>query len=756
MIETKTARFRAILAIIIWAVPAFAQTRGVGNGNVSPPVILDYEAARLTRVVSAIRVTGKMSVDGHLEEPEWGQVAPAADFTTLLPRPGDPSRERTEVRFLYDDDNLYVGFICFDSQPDKNVVVLRREFGSRESDGVSVTIDALHDRRSGFQFGTNPAGAKRDSQISNNSQFNDDWEGVWDVKTSINDEGWIAEFVIPFKTLRFTQPLAEEWGVNMSRFIVRLNEQSFWSPLPPRYNMTRMSQAGTLKGIEGVHPGRNLKIRPFVTGGITQSRGADGQIQTLRSATRFKDYDGGVDAKYGLTPSLTLDATYRTDFAQVEVDQQQVNLTRFNLFFPEKRDFFLENAGTFNFGVPGGFGAGNSNLVPFFSRTIGLSGGTPVPIVGGARVSGKAGKYDMGFLAMKTESLNTGTRFVPANNYLVSRIKRTFSTSSWIGSLVTNRDSTIPGDYNRVYGTDAHFQFYDKLEFDSYLLKSNTPGKSGKDQARRFQTAWRADEFVASAEYDAVQTNFNPEMGFIRRKDNTQYSSEVSWEPRLKKSRTIRNLIFSTSTDYYEGGLGKVETRIESGTLGIQLQNGGNFSFIVNENFDRLVSTFLIRSTRQGNPSDLPILPGDYKYRDYSLKVTSSQRNKITGNGTFTSGEFWNGRRKSFVGTLNWRPNYRLNINLNSTYNRVTLPNGAFRTTLLGTRVLYGFSPRVFLNGFFQYNTDTHQFTSNIRFNVIHHPLSDLYIVYNDSRDARDGSLVERAFIVKFTNLFNF
>jgi len=755
MIDMKLRHSCVILAAILWAVPAFPQSRGAGNGNASVPVTMDYEAARLARTVSAIRVTGKMSVDGYLEEPEWKQVAPATDFTTLLPRPGEPSLERTEVRFLYDDDNLYIGFTCFDSEPNKNVVVLRRDFTSQESDGVSITIDTLHDRRSGFQFGSNPAGAKRDSQISNNSQFNNDWDGVWDVKTSISNEGWIAEFVIPFKTLRFTQPVAEEWGVNMSRFVVRRNEQSFWSPLPPRYNMTRMSQAGTLKGIEGVHPGRNLKIRPFVTGGITQTRGADGQIQKLRSATKFKDYDGGVDAKYGLTPSLTLDATYRTDFAQVEVDQQQVNLTRFNLFFPEKRDFFLENAGTFNFGVPSG-GAGSSNLVPFFSRTIGLSGGTPVPIVGGARVSGKVGKYDMGFLAMKTESLIAGSRSIPANSYLVSRVKRTFSTSSWIGGIVTNRDSTVPGDYNRVYGTDAHFQFYDKLEFDSYVLKSETPGKSGKDQARRFQTAWRDDEFSASAEYDAVQTNFNPEMGFIRRKDNTQYSTDLSWEPRLRKSRTIRNLIFNTAADYYAGGAGKVETRTQGVTLGMQLQNGGNLSFTANDNFDRLVSSFLIRSTRQGNPSDLPILPGDYKYRDYSVKLTSSQRRKITGNGTFTQGEFWNGRRKSIVGTLNWRPNYRLNINLNSTYNRVNLPNGAFRTSLAGARVLYGFSPRIFLNGFFQYNTDTHQFNSNIRFNVIHHPLSDLYIVYNDTRDVRSGSLVERAFIVKFTNLFNF
>ncbi len=223
MIATQRARLCVLL--VICALPAFPQTRGTRSGNASSTAAMDYEAERVARVVSAIRVNGKMSVDGHLEEPEWTQVAPATDFTTLLPRPGEPSVERTEVRFLYDDDNLYVGFTCFDSQPDKNVVVLRRDFTSQESDGVSITIDALHDRRSGFQFGANPAGAKRDSQITNNSQFNNDWDGVWDVKTSVNDEGWIAEFVIPFKTLRFTQPPAEEWGVNMSRFIVRLNSR---------------------------------------------------------------------------------------------------------------------------------------------------------------------------------------------------------------------------------------------------------------------------------------------------------------------------------------------------------------------------------------------------------------------------------------------------------------------------------------------------------------------------------------------------
>jgi hypothetical protein len=726
--------FRFIVGLcLISAISAFAQDNGLA------PVAIDYDAIRLERVVKAVRTTEKITLDGHLEEPVWQLAIPATDFITTLPRPAEPASARTEVRFVYDDDNLYVGFICFDSDPSDNVVVLREDFASQESDGVSMILDSLHDRRSGFQFGTNPAGAKRDSQITNNGQFNNDWDSVWDVKVSTNDEGWTAEFMIPFKTLRFSQSPTQEWGVNLSRFIVRRNEQSFWSPIPIRYSMSRISQAGTLTGLEGIHQGRNLRVKPFAIAGITQVRGR----------STLKDYDGGVDAKYSLTPSLTLDTTYRTDFAQVEVDQQQVNLTRFNLFFPEKRDFFLETAGTFAFGGGAPQFAGNVNLVPFFSRSIGLSGGTPIPIVGGARVTGKAGRFDTGFLTMKTERSTDGVRSIPSNNYLVGRIKRNFSTSSWIGGLVTNRDSTTAGDYNRVYGADAHFQFYNRLEFDSYLLRSDTPGKSGKDQARRFATAWRDDELVVNAEYNAVQTNFNPEMGFIRRKDNTNYSGDFSWLPRLRKSKTVRNLIFTTNMDYFESGNGKVETRTQGVTFGTQLQNSGSINFSVTENFDRLTNRFLIRP-------DLAIEPGDYKYRDYVAKFTSSQRQKITGGGNVTIGEFWDGHRKSFGGNLGLRPDYHLNATLDYSYNRVNLPGGSFSTSLVGTRVLYGFSPRFFLNAFVQYNADTHLVSSNIRFDFIHHPQSDLYLVYNDSRNTLTGQFRERAFIVKFTNLFSF
>jgi hypothetical protein len=485
-----------------------------------------------------------------------------------------------------------------------------------------------------------------------------------------------------------------------------------------------------------------------MTAGVTHVRSAaSGEVSTIRSLSRLKDYDGGFDAKYSLTPQLTLDTTYRTDFAQVEVDQQQVNLTRFNLFFPEKRDFFLENSGIFSFG-PGG------NLVPFFSRAIGLSGGTPVPIIGGARVSGRVDRFDVGFLSMKTEqaTLSNGT-VIPSNNYTVGRMKRNLFTNSWVGALITHRDSTRDHDDNQVYGADAHFQFSSRLEFDSYILRSHSSsidGALGRDTARRFQAGWRDDEVTISAEYNEVEPYFNPEVGFVRRRDMEQYSGDFGWRPLLRNSDLIRNLTFASNIDYYGGsGSGKVETRSQDLTLGMTFENNGSVNFIVNRTFDRLEEPFRIRPA-------LSIPAGDHTYVSYTGNFNTGQARRIAGTGSINWGDFWTGKRESFTGTFAARVSNHLNIDLDYSHNRVNLPNGRFTTDLSGARFQWAFTPRAFINAYFQYNADTHQVSSNIRFNFTHRPLSDIYLVYNDRRDTDAGEMVERAFIIKVTNLFNF
>ena len=715
-----------------WALAAWAA--GVTAAS-AQAVQIDHDAIRATRIVTAVRVTEAIAVDGQLSEPAWEQAVPATDFIQKFPNNGAPSTERTEVRFLYDDDNLYVGVICFDSEPDKLVIKdLREDFELNATDAVQIVIDSLHDKRSAFVFSTNPAGARRDSQVSNVDRINQDWDAVWDAKVSRTEDAWFIEYVIPFKTLRFSTSPSQEWGVNISRRILHKNEETNWAPIPVRYTGTRSDQAGTLRGLEHIRQGRNLKIKPFAIGFGTETR----------AGTR-SDYDGGFDVKYSLTPSLTLDSTYRTDFAQVEVDQQQVNLTRFNLFFPEKRDFFLENSGNFSFGAAGR-GNNNSNLVPFFSRRIGLSAaGTPIPIVGGARVSGRAGSYDVGVLGMKTESLGT----TPSNSYLVGRIKRNILRTSYVGAIVTDRESPVPGDYNRVYGPDMHLQLYDKIEVDSYLLRSDTPDRTDRNQARSVQAAWRDDELNVSTEYSTVQPNFNPEVGFVRRGNMSLYSGDLSWSPQIQRSETIRNLNFGTSVDYYKGVDGRIETRTREATTGISFENNGFVNFTTTETFDRLVSPFPIRPL-------ITLTAGDYEYRRYSLRADSGSRRKVNVSGNTSWGDFWNGRSRSIGGGLDARPNQHLSLDFSYSRNHVTLPVGDFTTQLLGARILYGFTPRLFLNAFLQYNADTKQVSSNIRFNFTHHPLSDIYIVYNDRRDTTRGELVERALIVKVTNLFTF
>jgi hypothetical protein len=727
-----------LIAVMLSAVPVFSQ-----NGDA------DFESIRQQKIVTAVRISEEVAIDGKLDEPAWRLAVPATDFIQGTPRNGAPATEPTEVRFLYDDDNLYVGFIFFDSQPARIVVNdLKEDFNSLATDSVSLYIDSLHDRRSGFSFTTNAAGAIRDAQIANDGQLNLDWDGVWFVKGSTNEQGWIAEYRIPFKTLRFTNDSVQEWGVNMTRRNMRLNEESNWTPIPTRFRSTRLSLAGTLKGIENIAQGRNLNVKPYVIGRVSQLRNNSlDQLETRRSLTRLKDYDSGVDLKYSLTQQVTLDATYRTDFAQVEADTQQVNLTRFNLFFPEKRDFFLENAGTFSFG-PGG------NLVPFFSRAIGLSGGTPVPIIGGARLSGKLGQYDIGFLSMKTDSLLEPGQpgHTPSNNFVVGRVKRNLFRNSWVGTLVTHRDSTVDGDFNRVYGTDAHFQFFQKLDLDSYILKSNTPNRAGQDLARRFQTAWRDDEITIGAEYNQVQPNFNPEVGFVRRANVSQYAGDLAWRPLFEDSDVIRNLSFTFNLDYFGGaGSGKVETRTQDAGFGVSFDNNSSVNFTVSRTFDRLLTPFGIRSNAS-------IPAGDYNYRRYSANFSTSPSRMISGNGNTSWGEFWNGHSKSFGGGTVMKFNRHLGVDMNYSRNEVELPvpNGRFTTNLMSTRAVYAFTARAFLNAFVQYNADTHQLSSNIRFNIAHRPLSDIFLVYNDRRDLRTDRLQERAFIIKVTNLFNF
>ncbi len=389
-------------------------------------------------------------------------------------------------------------------------------------------------------------------------------------------------------------------------------------------------------------------------------------------------------------------------------------------------------------------GRGGGNLIPFFSRTIGLSpSGSPIPIVGGTRVSGTVGgSYEVGLLAMKTESDGD----VPSNNYLVSRIKQNLLRNSFIGAIVTSRDSSIAGDTNRVYGADAVFQFYNRLDISGYLIQSDTPGLDGPSQARKVALGWRDNDLSFGADYEKVEADFNPEMGFIRRRDNFHYSGAFSYSPRFNNSDLIRNLSLRTSFDYWEDLTGEIETREHRVSLGMTFENSSSLTYTTRETFERLEEDF----SRYSIPS------GDYKYRNNSIAYSSDRSRKIGGRASYGWGSFWSGTRRSFGGSVTLKPNYHWQIDTTYSRNDIEVPVGDFVTNLVGFKVLYAFSSRTFLNTFIQYNADRNQLSTNIRFNIIHHPLSDIFVVFNERRDTITGEVLDRGVVFKFTNLFNF
>ena len=307
---------------------------------------INYETARFDRRLQAVRATGPVTLDGALDEAAWTTAPVAQNFVQNDPREGQPATFDTEVRVLYDDDSLYFGVFAKDDEPSRLIVNdLKKDYNTDGSDGFRIILDTFHDERNGYQFATNPAGAKWDAQMSNEGrETNANWDGIWDVATRITETGWIAEIRIPFRTLKFNSADAQTWGMNFERKVRRLNEDSFWSPIPRIYDITRVSLAGTVDGLRGLRPGKNIRVKPYaLSSSNTVGRlGTDG------------DFDAGLDVKYGVTSGLTWDFTVNTDFSQAEADEQQINLSRFNLFFPEKRDFFLENSGIFLFGAGGG------------------------------------------------------------------------------------------------------------------------------------------------------------------------------------------------------------------------------------------------------------------------------------------------------------------------------------------------------------------------------------------------------------------
>ena len=504
---------------------------GVGAQESAP---VDFETARFERRLTAKRAAGAIVLDGKLDEADWRDAPLATDFLQNDPREGEPASANTEVRVLYDDENLYFGAIAYDAEPDKLVINdLTRDFNARAGDSFGVVLDTFHDERNGYMFQTNPAGAKFDAQFINEGrEFNMDWDGVWYVESRVTDLGWITEIAIPFKTLRFNDTAPQVWGINFLRRNRRLNENSFWAPVPRIHNFARVSLAGTLEDLSGLRKQRDIKVTPY----------AKGDVLREAEAATSTNFDAGLDVKLAVGSGLRLDLTLNTDFSQVEADVQQINLTRFSLLFPEKRDFFLENSGIFRFGPPtdarlnqfrasfgsvvapsslrGGQSRGDDMLF-FFSRRIGLSEeGVPIPVTFGGRLTGRVGQYDVGFLNMQTgeaSGLIGDSLAANGDNITVARVRRNIFGNSDVGVMFLNRTNMNTDHYNRGFGIDGNFRINPEIDINAYIAKTATKGLSGDDYAGRLAWSYNGRLWQFQNAISSLQDNFNPEIGFTPR-----------------------------------------------------------------------------------------------------------------------------------------------------------------------------------------------------------------------------------------------
>jgi hypothetical protein len=719
---------------------------------------IDYNTARLDRKLTATRATGPIEIDGRLDEPSWAPAPIAKDFIQNDPREGEPATFDTEVRLLYDDDALYIGVFAKDDDPSDIIInELRKDFNTGTSDGFHVVIDTFHDERNGYQFAVNPAGAKWDSQMSNEGRDqNSNWDGVWDVRTQVTETGWYAEIRIPFRTLKFNPSSQQTWGINFQRRLRRLNENSYWAPIPRIHQLSRVSMAGTLENLQNLRPGNNLRLKPY--GLASSSRIGDGDSRG--------DFDGGFDVKYGVTSGLTWDFTVNTDFSQVEADEQQVNLTRFSLFFPEKRDFFLENSGIFQFGVGsggagGGGGGGRQNpsqdMILFFSRQIGLSSNaTAIPILGGTRLTGRAGGFSLGALNIqqrRDEVTNT-----PSTNFTALRLRRDILAQSDIGVMLLNKDENGP-HFNRVVGADANFRFFQRLDLNFAGAKTVSPETSpvaqeGDDWYSKSSFSYRDNSLEVRGGYQTIGNRFNNEMGFVPRRgvNNGELHVGARFRPQWAWTKGwLRETYPHWQVENFARRGGGLESRYMDWHWPVTFHNSTFIEVGVNPNTEVINSAFTINSRR-----GIRILPGRYDFNEYFVLANSNAAAPVSFNTRYSIGDFYNGYRRGYTIGTTVRANEHFNVSGNVQFNDIDLPQGAFTTTLITGRINYFFNTKVFLNTLLQYNTDAQQWSSNVRFNVIHRPLSDIFLVYNERRASRSGDLIDRAIVAKMTYLIAF
>ena len=713
--------------------------------------------------VQAHRLEEPLSIDGRLDEEPYSIFTPVSDFIQQEPNEGDLATEKTEVWVFFDNENIYISARCWDSQPERMVInELRRDHNMLAyNENFAIVLDTFHDRRNSFMFHTNPLGGLTDATTTDEREFNKDWNTVWRVETSRFSGGWIAEFEIPFKSLRYKENNPQVWGINFRRRVLWKNEVSFLTPMPASYGLgaiSKVSEAATLVGLLAPSGTKNIEIKPYVISSITTDRNLE------QNAGNDFHSEIGFDTKYGLTRGLIADLTYNTDFAQVEADEQQVNLTRFSLFFPEKREFFLEGQGIFTFGgggqrgrPRGGFRPGQSEGPPsnipvvFFSRQIGLSNGMNVPILAGGRLTGRVGPYSVGALNIQTEKSETAS--ASSTNFSVLRLKRNILRRSNIGIIFTNRSALVNRTgTNQVFGFDGNFSFFKNINIDGYYAQTSTVGMSDQNKSFRGAFDYSADRYGIQLEHLTVGDHFNPQIGFVRRKDFRQNSAYFRFSPRLPSSSLIRKIGLESGIDHIENSEGTLESQQAQITLRMDLENGDQWNIDYERNFEFLEEIFPITPT-------ITVQTGSYYFTNFRASYNLGPQRKLSGQLVLQKGTFFDGHRDEikFRGRIELMS--RLSVEPTAQISWIDLPRGSFTAKLLSARTAYSVSPRMFIGALTQYVSSSDMLINNIRFRWEYRPGSDIFLVYSDGRDTTLSGfplLKNRSMAIKFTRLVRF
>ena len=685
-------------------------------------------------VVTAIN--SAIVIDGVLDEAPWRRSPKIGELVQRIPRAGTKPTERTEVTLLYDRNNLYIGVMCYDSEPERVLASqMARDASLNPDDRLSIILDTFRDQSNAFYFSTNPNGALVDGLVFANGETNEDWDAIWIVKTRRSAEGWSAEFAIPFKSLSF--PAGETiWGFNISRIIQRKLEEVRWTGARFQTQFFQVSEAGEITNLENMEQGVGLDVRPFIAQRWFHS-GVDGN-----DVIRGKP---GLDMFYNLTPSLRLTTTVNTDFGETEVDARQINLTRFSIFFPEKRSFFLQDAGVFNFATtgidqPGGIPSAGAEIFPFFSRRVGLLRGQEVPIDYGLKLTGRAGRTEIGVL-------NVRTRAIPGvfdSNMFVGRVRQNFLEQSYVGAIFTG------GDPNRAASSDDPFtparssmsstggmdirlatsNFLGtnrNMLFNAWGLKTNKDGVKDKNASFGFGAHYNNDRFQGQFQWREIQENFDPELGFVQRSNVRMMRLGASYNPRPNPSSGIQQMfhdVFYTRFTRLDNGL--VETwKLYFTLVDWHFMSGDSLHslFDLNPTYERLFEPFEI------SPG-VVLPPGEYRFTPMRIFFTSAQKRRLQGSVGLTFGSFWSGTAKTLQTGLRYQMPPKFTISLNSNQTFAQLPEGNFIARIFSTQINYAVSPFLSFSNLIQFDNRSGNLGLQSRVRWTLEPGNDLFFIF--------------------------